>query len=45
MYVVAGVESVNIDLPSQKVVVKSSLSPQQVVEVVSKSGKKTELWQ
>ncbi|KAK9806575.1 hypothetical protein WJX73_003808 [Symbiochloris irregularis] len=39
-----GVQDFKIDLAAQKVTVKSSLSPQQLVDIVSKSGKKTELW-
>ena len=40
----AGVESVNIDLPSQKVLVKGNVTPEAVVQQVSKTGKPTELW-
>lgn len=42
-----GVEDVTIDLPSQKVVVKTSPSvdPAAVVSTVAKTGKATELWQ
>lgn len=40
----AGVESVHIDLPSQKVLVKGSVTPEAVVQQVSKTGKPTELW-
>jgi copper chaperone CopZ len=39
----SGVESYDISLEKQKVVVKGSLSPQQVLEAVSKTGKKTSL--
>lgn len=38
-----GVESYDISLEKQKVVVKGSLTPQQVLEAVSKTGKKTSL--
>lgn len=41
---VAGVESVDIDLPSQKVLVKGDVTPEAVVQQVSKTGKPTELW-
>lgn len=40
----AGVESVNIDLPSQKVLVKGDVTPEAVLQQVSKTGKPTELW-
>ncbi len=40
----AGVESVHIDLPSQKVLVKGNVTPEAVVQQVSKTGKPTELW-
>lgn len=40
----AGVESVSIDLPSQKVFVKGDVTPEAVVQQVSKTGKPTELW-
>ena len=41
-----GVESVDIDLAAQKVVVKGpSLDPAAVKEGVAKSGKATEFWQ
>lgn len=39
----SGVESYDISLEKQKVVVKGSLTPQQVLEAVSKTGKKTSL--
>lgn len=39
-----GVEHVDIDLPSQKVVVKGSVDPDTVVQTVAKTGKATELW-
>ncbi|DBA74882.1 hypothetical protein WJX82_001646 [Trebouxia sp. C0006] len=39
-----GVESVHIDLPSQKVLVKGNVTPEAVVQQVSKTGKPTELW-
>ena len=34
----AGVESVHIDLPSQKVLVKGNVTPEAVVQQVSKTG-------
>ena len=40
----AGVESVSIDLPAQKVLVKGDVTPEAVVQQVSKTGKPTELW-
>ncbi|XP_053599941.1 copper transport protein ATOX1 [Plodia interpunctella] len=36
-----GVENVSISLPEQKVVVTSSLSSDQLLEVIKKTGKKT----
>ena len=43
---VEGVQSVDIDLPAQKVVVKgANLDPSTLVDTVSKSGKATQLWQ
>lgn len=39
-----GVQSVDIDLPSQKVVVRGNLDPQKVKETVAKTGKATEFW-
>ncbi|XP_026765083.2 copper transport protein ATOX1 [Galleria mellonella] len=36
-----GVESVSISLPEQKVVVKSTLSGDQLLDVIKKTGKKT----
>jgi hypothetical protein len=41
----AGVESYDISLEEQKVVVKGSVDAQTVFEKVSKTGKKTELVQ
>ena len=41
----AGVEAVDIDLPSNKVVVKGRVEPQAVFDTVVKTGKKTEFWQ
>jgi len=38
-----GVESVDISLEDQTVKVKGTLNPQELVEIVSKTGKKTEL--
>ncbi|EFJ44158.1 hypothetical protein VOLCADRAFT_82965 [Volvox carteri f. nagariensis] len=38
-----GVESYNVSLEEQKVVVKGNVSPQDVLEKISKTGKKTEL--
>lgn len=39
-----GVQSVEIDLPQQKVTVESTSEPEVVKAQVAKSGKKTELW-
>lgn len=39
-----GVESVDISLPEQKVVVKGNVTSDAVLAQVAKSGKKTELW-
>ncbi len=41
----AGVQSVDIDLASQKVLVKGDVSQEDILQTVSKTGKKTELWQ
>lgn len=38
------VHNVDVDLPSNKVIVSSNLQPQQLVDIVAKTGKKTELW-
>ncbi|BDA49313.1 probable copper transport protein ATX1 [Coccomyxa sp. Obi] len=40
-----GVESVDIDLKEQKVVVKGDVQPDDIFQTVSKTGKKTEFWQ
>ncbi len=40
-----GVQSVDIDLKEQKVVVKGDVDPQKVLETVSKTGKATSFWQ
>ena len=40
----AGVQSVDVDLKEQKVVVMGDLSQEEVLEAVKKSGKQTELW-
>ncbi len=40
----AGVESVNVDLATQKVLVKGNITPEAVVQQVSKIGKTTQLW-
>ena len=43
---VEGVQSVDVDLPAQKVVVKgANLDPAALVDKVAKSGKATQLWQ
>lgn len=38
-----GVESYDVSLEDQKVVVRGNVTPQDVLEKVSKTGKKTEL--
>jgi copper chaperone len=40
-----GVQSVDIDLASQKVVVKGNVDANVVKETVAKTGKATEFWQ
>jgi len=40
----AGVQNVDVDLPTQKVTVTGDVSQDAVLETVAKSGKKTELW-
>lgn len=43
--VTAGVESVDVDLASQKVTVKATTATTEaIIEKVTKTGKKTELW-
>ncbi|XP_078433781.1 copper transport protein ATX1-like [Wolffia australiana] len=39
-----GVESFDINLDEQKVIVKGSVKSEEVLKTVSKSGKNTELW-
>ena len=39
-----GVEKYTIDMDTKKVVVSGSLEPEAVLNAVSKTGKKTELW-
>lgn len=39
-----GVESFEVNLKDQRVVVRGSVTPEAVLEKVSKTGKKTELW-
>jgi copper chaperone len=41
----AGVESVEINLKEQKVVVKGNVQPEDIFQTVSKTGKTTEFWQ
>ena len=45
MFIVSGVESCEVDLATQKVTVKGNVTPEAVLEKVSKTGKATELWQ
>ncbi|XP_027366794.1 copper transport protein ATX1 [Abrus precatorius] len=40
-----GVESYDIDLKEQKVVVKGNVQPDTVLQTVSKTGKKTSFWE
>ncbi|XAR64950.1 hypothetical protein NMG60_11008856 [Bertholletia excelsa] len=40
-----GVESVDIDLKEQKVTVKGNVQPEEVLQTVSKTGKKTSFWE
>ncbi|CAL0321256.1 unnamed protein product [Lupinus luteus] len=40
-----GVESYDIDLKEQKVVVKGNVQPDTVLQTVSKTGKKTAFWE
>ncbi|MQL05621.1 heavy-metal-associated domain-containing protein [Escherichia coli] len=40
-----GVESFDIDLKEQKVVVKGNVQPDTVLQTVSKTGKKTAFWE
>ena len=40
----AGVQSVDVDLKEQKVVVTGDMSQEEVLETVKKTGKQTELW-
>ena len=39
-----GVESYDVNLETQKVVVKGDVTPQAVLEKVAKTGKATEFW-
>ncbi|KAK7279023.1 hypothetical protein RJT34_24066 [Clitoria ternatea] len=39
-----GVESFDIDLKEQKVTVKGNIQPEEVLQAVSKTGKKTAFW-
>lgn len=39
-----GVESFDVNLEEKKVTVKGSVTPEAVLEKVSKTGKKTEFW-
>ncbi|PKI63692.1 copper transport protein ATX1-like [Punica granatum] len=40
-----GVESFDIDMKEQKVTVKGNVQPDAVLQTVSKTGKKTALWE
>lgn len=41
----SGVESFDIDLKEQKVTVKGNVKPEDVLQTVSKTGKKTSFWE
>ena len=43
-YLIAGVQSVDIDLPTNKVTVKGDVQPQAVFDTAARTGKKTEFW-
>ncbi|XP_066359649.1 copper transport protein ATX1-like [Miscanthus floridulus] len=40
-----GVESFDVDIKEQKVTVKGNITPDAVLQTVSKTGKKTEFWE
>ncbi|XP_051200212.1 copper transport protein ATX1 [Lolium perenne] len=40
-----GVESFDVDIEQQKVTVKGNVTPDAVLQTVSKTGKKTEFWE
>jgi copper chaperone len=40
----AGVESFDVNLESQKVMVKGTVTQQQVIDVIAKTGKAVEPW-
>ncbi|KAJ8475921.1 hypothetical protein OPV22_019648 [Ensete ventricosum] len=40
-----GVESFDVDLKEQKVTVRGNVKPEAVLQTVSKTGKKTSLWE
>jgi copper chaperone len=43
--VASGVESFDVDIKEQKVTVKGNVTPDAVLQTVSKTGKKTEFWE
>lgn len=43
--VVSGVESYEVDIKEQKVTVKGNVTPDAVLQTVSKTGKKTSFWE
>jgi copper chaperone len=43
--VASGVESFDVDIEQQKVTVKGNVTPDAVLQTVSKTGKKTEFWE
>ena len=42
--VASGVESYDVDIKEQKVTVKGNVTPDAVLQTVSKTGKKTSFW-
>ena len=43
--VASGVESFDVNLEEQKVTVKGNVTPDAVLQTVTKTGKKTEFWE
>uniref|UniRef100_A0A453S8N9 HMA domain-containing protein n=1 Tax=Aegilops tauschii subsp. strangulata TaxID=200361 RepID=A0A453S8N9_AEGTS len=41
----SGVESFDVDIKEQKVTVKGNVTPDAVLQTVSKTGKKTSFWE
>lgn len=40
-----GIQDISIDLPGQKVTVKTTMSPEEILDVIKKTGKQTEFIQ